>query len=75
MWLALNKLDVSHPQPLVNLIRSFHEDTKVKISLGGVTLDEISLQNGLRQNYCMAPVLFNLYTCLIVERWLARIGE
>ena len=54
------------PQPLVNLIRSFHEDTKAKIRLDGVDLNEISVQNGLRQDCCMAPVLFNLYTCLVV---------
>jgi len=22
----------------------------------------------------VAPVLFNLYTCLVVERWLANVG-
>ena len=71
MWLALTKLGV--PQSLVKLIRSFHEDTKAKIRLDGVVLEEISVQNGLRQGCCMAPVLFNLYTCLVVERWLARV--
>ena len=29
--------------------------------------------NGLRQGCCMAPVLFNLYTCLAVERWQERL--
>ena len=38
-----------------------------------MVLEEISVQNGLRQGCCMAPVLFNLYTCLVVERWLARV--
>ena len=39
-------------------------------------LEEISVQNGLRQDCCKAPVLFNLYTCLAVERWQERLdGE
>ena len=33
------------------------------------------MENGLRQGCCMATVLFNLYTCLEVERWLVRMGE
>ena len=41
--------------------------------LNKVVLEEISVQNGLRQGCCMAPVLFNLYTCLVVERWLAKL--
>ena len=31
------------------------------------------MQNGLRQGCCMVPVLFNLYTSLVVERWLAKL--
>ena len=45
---------------------------KAVIRLEGTSLEEISVENGLRQGCCMAPVLFNLYTCLVVERWLAR---
>ena len=48
MWLALNKLGV--PESLVELIRSFHEDTKAN---NKVVLEEISMQNGLRQRCCM----------------------
>ena len=36
-------------------------------------LEYINVQNGLRQGCCMAPVLFNVYTCLMVDRWLARV--
>ena len=63
MWLALNKLGVPH-----RFVESFHEETKVKIRLDGV--EEINVHNGLRQGCCMAPVL---YTCLVIERWLARV--
>ena len=36
----------------------------------GKTVGEIKVQNGLRHGCCMAPVLFNLYPCLTLERWL-----
>ena len=49
---------------------------KAAIQLGGRTLEEITVENELRQGCCMAPVLFNLYMCLAVERWLERVeGE
>ena len=51
-------------------IRSFHEDMRGRVHLEGITLEEIQVQNGLQQGCCMAPVLFHLYTCLAVERWL-----
>ena len=53
------------PEKIMRLIRSFHEDmrAKVRLSLEGVTLEELQVHNGLQQGCCMAPVLFNLYTC------------
>ena len=54
---------------------SFHQDMKAKIRLDGTMLEEIEVQNGLRQGCCMGPVLFNLYTCLAVERWLVRVED
>ena len=46
---------------------------KAKIHLDGSLLEQLSVQNGLRQGCCMAPVLFNLFTCFVTERWLARV--
>ena len=46
------------------------------IQLDGELLKkEINVENGLRQSCCMAPALFNLYTCLLMERWYARTVE
>ena len=73
MWLALGKLGV--PEKIMRLIRSFHEGMRAKVRLEGVTLEEIQVHNGLRQGCCMAPVLFNLYTCLATERWLERVQD
>ena len=73
MWMALAKLGV--PDETIQVIKSFHQDMKARIRMGGVMLKSIDVKNGLRQGCCMAPVLFNLYTCLAVERWLARVKE
>ena len=67
MWIALTKLGV--PEEIVQLIKSkFHQDMKPKICIDGAMLEEIEVVNSLRQRCCMAPVLFNLYSCLAVER-------
>ena len=71
MWLALVRLGV--PEEIVQLIRSFHEGMKAKIRLDGSLLEHFGVRNSLRQGCCMAPVLFNLFTCLVTERWQARV--
>ena len=58
MWIALGKLGV--PQPVINLIQSFHQNMQAQIQLNGTLLEEIDVTNGLRQGCCMAPALFNL---------------
>lgn len=72
LWLDLKKLGV--PDVSIQLIRSFHTDMKAMIRLDGELLEEISVENGLRQGCCMAPVLFNLYTTLLIERWKATLA-
>ena len=54
---ALEKLGIS--DCVIDIIRSFHEGMKAQIRVGGETLEEISVENGLRQGCTMAPVLFN----------------
>ena len=58
----------------INIIRSFYEDMKARVLIGNELLEEIRVQNGLRQGCTMAPVLFNLYTCLISERRIQRVA-
>lgn len=69
LWIVLRKLGV--PESLVELIRSFHHDMKAQIRLSSSTTD---INNGLRQGCSMAPVLFNLYSCVMIERWLERVS-
>ena len=70
MWLILGKLGV--PELTIELIKTFHQDTQ-GICVDGDTLSEIDVTNGLRQGCCLAPVLFNLYACVLVERRTDRI--
>ncbi len=46
---------------------------KAKIRLDGSLLEQIDVQNSLRQGCSMAPVLFNLFSSLVIERWQARV--
>ena len=71
LWKALRKLGI--PESIINIIRSFHENMKAQIRTNGKLLKEIAVDNGLRQGCSMAPTLFNLYACLVVERWKERI--
>ena len=59
---------------MVELIRSFHHDMKAQIRLGSSMAGPIDINNGLRQGCSMAPVLFNLYSCVMIERWLERVS-
>ena len=69
--IALGKLGV--PASTIQLVRFFHTRMKAKIHLGGELLEEIEVENDLKQGCCMAPVLFNLYTTLLIECWRAKI--
>ena len=72
MWLALGKLGVL--EQTIESIRSFYEGMRARVRLEGTMLEEFQVQNGLRQGCCMVPVLFNLYTCMVVEGWLKRVN-
>ena len=37
--------------------------------------EELSVGNGLRQGCTLAPTLFNLYACLVVERWSEKVKD
>ena len=73
MWRVLKKLGV--PEKTVQLINSFHREVKAQIRLDGSLLEQFEESNGLRQGCCVAPVLINLYSCVVVERWQAKMEE
>ena len=61
------------PDVTIQLIQSFHSDMKANVRLDGELLEEICVENSLRQGCCMASVLFNLYTTLLIECWKTRL--
>ena len=49
---------------------------KARVRVHGKLLEEeIDVDNRLRQGCTSAPVLFNIYACLVVERWSARVAD
>ena len=72
VWHALEKLGI--PDCVINIIWSFHEGMHARVCIDEETLEEFSV-DGLRQECTMAPVLFNLYACLVVERGCARVED
>ena len=73
MWVALRKLGV--PDLLVNIIRSFHTNMEARIRVDGELLEEIEVNNGLRQGCTMAPTPFNLYAGVVAEKWMEAVQD
>ena len=71
LWVALRKLGV--PDVMVDIVKSFHSQMKAKVRVDGELLEEIEVENGLRQGCTMAPTLFNLYACVVSERWMDKV--
>ena len=69
--MALRKLGA--PDVQVDIVRSFHSNMVARIRVDGELLEEIGMSNGLRQGCTMAPALFNLYACVVAERWTERV--
>ena len=60
----------------MDTIKSFHTGMQTKVRIDGQLLDEIEVNNGLRQGCTMAPSLFNLYACVVAQRWMELVdGE
>ena len=66
MWVALKKLGV--PDLLVDIIRA-------RVRVDGELLEEIEVNNGLRQGCTMAPTLFSLYAGVVAEKWAEAVQD
>ena len=63
------------PDTLIDIVKSFHEGMEAKIRLDQKLLEEIEVNNGLRQGCTLAPTLFNLYACAVQETWWNKINN
>ena len=48
---------------------------EAKIRLDQELLEEIEVNNGLRQGCTLAPTLFNLYACAVQETWWNKVND
>ena len=73
LWVVLQRLGV--PDILIDIVKSFHEEMEAKIRLDQELLEQIEVNNGLRQGCTLAPTLFNLYACAVQEIWWNKINN
>ena len=67
LWQVLERFGV--PPVLLAMIRSFHVDMRAAVTVKGRYSDSFAVKNGVRQGCTIAPVLFNLYLCAVVDDW------
>ena len=60
LWMILQNLGV--PERIINLLCSFHQVMHHRTKINGSILEQIDLNNGLRQGWCMS----SLYTFLLI---------
>ena len=72
-WVARRKLGV--PDMLVGTIKSFHTNMEARIRVDRELLEEIEVNNGLRQGCTMPPTLFNLYASVVAEKWTEAVQD
>ena len=63
LWQILRKLGC--PDKFTNILKSFHDDMKVWVSLSGQLSDPISVENGVKQGDIPAPTLFAIYFYIV----------
>ena len=63
LWQILRKLGC--PDKYTNILKSFHDDMKVWVSLSGELSDPISVENGVKQGDIPAPTLFAIYFYIV----------
>ena len=63
------------PERTIEIIKNFHQNMEASICIDVELLDRIEVKNGLKQECTLAPTLFNLYACVVIERWLEKVRE
>ena len=69
LWNVLKAKGV--PADLLYLIRGYYSNKTGRVATEGVLSPEFTLETGLGQGCCLAPLLFNIYFGAVMETWLA----
>ena len=48
---------------------------RVKLHLSLGEIDSVEIERGVRQGFCLAPILFNLYGEYLMKEALAEVGD
>ena len=72
MWRDLEKFGI--PDCVINIIRSFHKGIYTKVHIGGKSLEQIPIKNGLRQG-CTMHLFSSTSACLIAKQWSAKVKD
>ncbi|XP_060774398.1 peripheral plasma membrane protein CASK-like [Neoarius graeffei] len=65
MWSLLLKIGI--PAKVFNIIRSFHDGMKARVSINGEFTDPFEVTAGLRQGCILAPTLFILFFTFVLR--------
>lgn len=63
-----------YPLHLVNVIKSLYNKTQIVINTGKDRLDEMIINQGVRQGCSLSPTLFNIYVDHIFRKWKCRVA-
>jgi len=69
--MILQKLGVQ--DRTLKLICSFHQGMTARVRIDRSLSEKIKVNNDFMQGCCMSPVLFNLFSCAVLERWKQKL--
>ena len=69
LFLILEKLGC--PPNLLNIVKSFHEGMKARVSFNGQESEDFAINCGVKQGCVLAPTLFNIYFSYLLHYALA----
>lgn len=72
LWKLLEKFGC--PPTALAIIREFHNGMLARVSLGGASSEQFSVQSGVKQGCVLAPVLFNIYLVAVTLLSRTQVG-
>ncbi len=73
MWRVLDRYGV--PPRMCTMIKRLHDGMKVFARVDGDLTEPFDVSNGLRQGCVLAPVLFDMFSCAMIDYWRRLLKE